>query len=167
MDESGPIEVVGVIDLERVQTKLDYVEREAAAAAAGAARLRQLRVPPAEDVEAAATMLRGVKYALQTSIQAMIDVAYHLAAKAFGSAPADAYEAFAVLARRGAIPAARLVPYRQMLGLRNRLVHGYQDIDDEQVLGFAEAARDFEQFRQEIQTFVRARQRQPRAGPPS
>ncbi len=104
MDESGPIEVVGVIDLERVQTKLDYVEREAAAAAAGAARLRQLRVPPAEDVEAAATMLRGVKYALQTSIQAMIDVAYHLAAKAFGSAPADAYEAFAVLARRGAIP---------------------------------------------------------------
>ena len=167
MDESGPIEVVGVIDLERVQTKLDYVEREAAAAAAGAARVRQLRVAPAEDLEAAATMLRGVKYALQTSIQAMIDVAYHLAAKAFGSAPADAYEAFAVLARRGAIPAARLVPYRQMLGVRNRLVHGYQDVDDEQVLRFAEAARDFEQFRQEIQAFVRARRRQPRAGPTS
>ncbi len=49
-------------------------------------------------------VVRGAKYALQTSIEAMIDTAYHLAAKAFRYAPDDARDAIDRLVKEGVLP---------------------------------------------------------------
>lgn len=39
-------------------------------------------------------------------------------------------EALAQLARRDAAMAARIVDYRQIIGFRNVLIHGYAEVDD-------------------------------------
>lgn len=55
-------------------------------------------------------MLGGLKYALQTAIEALVDLAYHLCAKLYMHAPADARDALVVLAQQGAIRRATLTP---------------------------------------------------------
>jgi len=113
---------------------LDFIHRAAAAARDQAALYRGLGTPPADangsmkDILQPA-VLSGIKYELQTCIQAMIDVAYHLSAKVFQTAPQDAYDAFEHLASGGVFPRARLAVYRKMVGFRNLVVHGYESVD--------------------------------------
>lgn len=38
-------------------------------------------------------IIKGLKYSLQTSVEALIDIAYHLSAKHYKHAPADARDA--------------------------------------------------------------------------
>jgi uncharacterized protein YutE (UPF0331/DUF86 family) len=49
-----------------------------------------------------------LKYSLQTAVEAMIDLAYHVAAKKFGHAPTDARDALRILAEEGIIEKERL-----------------------------------------------------------
>ena len=136
----------------RLQQKLEFMERQAGAARDHAALYHRLGSAPEDALRAA--VLGGVTYALQTALQAMIDVAYHVCAKAWRTAPKDAYEAFQHLAAHGAIEAARLATYRRMIGFRNRVVHGYEDVDPERTVGYAEHTAEFERFRTEIMAFV-------------
>lgn len=80
-----------------------------------------------------AWVLRGVKYSLQTAIEACIDLAYHVCTKAFGHAPRDARDAMRRLAEAGVISGEDLNKYSAMIDLRNRMVRGYQDVSTEQI----------------------------------
>ncbi len=66
----------------------------------------------------------GALYALQTSIQAMLDIAFHLCAKFYLKAPESSTDAFEILAEHGDIPADFLATAREMVRFRNLLVHG-------------------------------------------
>lgn len=100
--------------------------------------------------------LSGLKYLLQTSIEAMIDIAYHVAAKEFCYPPNDARDALKVLMEKGVISASEFDTYVAMVGLRNRLVHGYERVSPEVLYGIiTEQLDDFEKFIGSIMPIIR------------
>jgi uncharacterized protein YutE (UPF0331/DUF86 family) len=63
------------------------------------------------------------------AMQEVIDLAVHWVADAGWEPPDDAGGAFDVLANRGIIPLAAATDLRGMVGLRNRIAHGYATLD--------------------------------------
>ena len=56
--------------------------------------------------------------------------------------PVSAYDAFAALARVGCIPADSLPAWNAVIGLRNRIVHDYMNVDMEKIFAFLRAHGD-------------------------
>ena len=67
------------------------------------------------------------------AMQEVIDLAVHWVADAGWDTPDDAGGAFDVLAKHGVIPAATSEELRAMVGLRNRIAHGYATVDHERL----------------------------------
>lgn len=115
------------VDIQRLLEKLAFIAQQAA-------DLRRLADSVTrEQFTADPWLVRGAKYALQTAIEAMLDTLYHLAAKAFSHAPADGRDALNHLAGHGVFTAEEAEVIREMIGFRNRLVHGYERVSDERV----------------------------------
>ena len=70
------------------------------------------------------------RYLVQAAAQACIDMANHVIASSGWRAPADFRDAFTVLEEQGAIDPALADRMRALAGLRNRLVHVYERVDD-------------------------------------
>lgn len=114
-----------------------------------------LRSRRREEILADPWIIRGLKYALHTAVEAMIDLAYHIAAKKFGHAPTDARDAMRVLMEGGLITGERWAVYSAMIGFRNRVVHGYQEVSPERVYEMARSELgDFERFIEEIRPLL-------------
>lgn len=88
---------------ERIARRAAYVREQME-------RLRQLAATTDLQSFAAPGTWRaaGARYALQTSIEAVIDLAFHICAKRLQQAPRDARDAFTRLSRAGLIPGALL-----------------------------------------------------------
>ena len=83
-----------------------------------------------------------VERLLERMIGRMIDVNYHLITESGQPPPPDYYASFLKLAEVGIVDpefARRLAP---CAGLRNRLVHEYEEIDPRQVFESLQTARD-------------------------
>lgn len=129
------------VNAELVESKLAFITGEIAALD------RLIQVVPADEFSADPWRVKGVKYSLQTAIEAMIDIAYHVCAKAFAHAPQDAHDAFRCLAEHGVIDPEHLPIFREMVRFRNRIVHGYQRVDDNRVYRIVKDHRaDFRAF---------------------
>lgn len=117
------------VQLERVQRRAEYVRTQ----------VRELRRLASEmDLQAflaAPDAPAAVRYRLQTAVEALIDIAFHLSAKVVQHAPDDAADAFATMTRAGILDPAALPRHQQMLRFRNRVVHGYLEVDDEVLYG--------------------------------
>ena len=72
---------------------------------------------------------RFVEHTLQIAIQAALDVASHVASDERLGEPSTNRELFDLLARHGWITPALADTLRRMVGFRNVLVHGYDDVD--------------------------------------
>lgn len=115
------------VDRSRIEEKLAFI-------AGQVSDLRDLaRQRDEQSFIADPWVVRGAKYALQTSIEAMIDTAYHLAAKAFRYAPDDARDAIDRLVKEGVLPPPLGEVSEDMVRFRNRIVHGYDRVDDVRV----------------------------------
>lgn len=79
------------------------------------------------------------RYAVQSAAQAAIDLANHLIAANGWRVPQDYGDAFTVLAEHDVIDDELATSLRALAGLRNLLVHLYDEIDDDRV---AREARD-------------------------
>lgn len=93
---------------------------------------------------------------LQICIEAAIDLNSHLLVGLGHPSPSDGHQSFLDLASRTRIIdaglASKLAP---SVGLRNRLVHRYDDLDDALVLrGAAEAIQVFPQYVETISKYV-------------
>ena len=75
----------------------------------------------------------GVLHALQILIENAIGKAKQLIKAQGEPVPVSAYDAFAALARRGTIPQDQLPAWNAIIGLRNRIVHDYMNIDMQQI----------------------------------
>ncbi len=75
----------------------------------------------------------GIVRCLQTSVESMIDVAFHLCAKLYAKEPRNAADAFELLAQRGDLPGEFLARARGMVRFRNLVVHGYLHTEAETV----------------------------------
>jgi uncharacterized protein YutE (UPF0331/DUF86 family) len=72
---------------------------------------------------------RFFEHTLQIGIQAALDVAAHLVADNRLGEPRTNRELFRLLAESGWIPAPLAEELTKMVGFRNVLVHGYDDVD--------------------------------------
>lgn len=77
--------------------------------------------------------LASAKYHLQVAVQCCIDMALHIIGSECWRPPDSYAEAMTVLVENGVLPAAKEDAYRSMVGLRNRLVHSYFDVDKDMV----------------------------------
>ena len=71
----------------------------------------------------------GVLHALQVLVENAIGKAKQLLKAANESVPVSAYDAFDSLVRRGEINQEDLEQWNSVIGLRNRIVHDYMNID--------------------------------------
>lgn len=70
------------------------------------------------------------RYLVQAAAQTCIDLANHVISSERWRVPADYRDAFTVLEEHGAIEADLAIRLRALSGLRNRLVHLYEEVDD-------------------------------------
>lgn len=72
---------------------------------------------------------RFVEHTLQIAIQAALDVASHIVSDRRLGEPRTSRELFDLLERNGWVDGALGATLRRMVGFRNVLVHGYDDVD--------------------------------------
>ncbi len=82
----------------------------------------------------------GVLHALQVLIENAIGKAKQLIKARNESVPVAAYDAFGALTRLGIIEPAQLDAWAPIIGLRNRIVHDYMNLDMRIVLSLVERA---------------------------
>jgi uncharacterized protein YutE (UPF0331/DUF86 family) len=100
-------------------------------------------------------ILGGARYYLQTAIETCINIGSHIIASEGYRTPKDYRDVFTILNENGILPDDFTVTLRQMAGLRNRLVHLYWEIDDEQIYDILQNdLGDFDRFVQLITSFI-------------
>ena len=103
-----------------------------------------------------AARLGGAKYYLQVAIECCVDIASHVIARQRWRAPKSHADSFAILAENGVIPAEFLLTTRQMVGMRNRLVHLYWEVDTETVYETLQNnLPDFDRFKAAVYAYLR------------
>ncbi len=99
---------------------------------------------------------RGLRYAVHTAIEAVIDVCYHLSAKRLHRAPSTPHEALDALVEAGLLGAERAAAWHGMFRLRNVLVHGYDVVSDVQLMDEVRSGLgDLEAFAAAVAPLVR------------
>lgn len=107
-----------------------------------------------KDIEHTATAER----LLQTAIEAMLDVGNHLIASEGWEAPLEYRDVFLTLGRRRVLSAGDGDRYVAMVGLRNRLVHAYDEIDFRKIHAMLRRdLGDFERYAKAILRYVARR----------
>lgn len=91
-------------------------------------RLKELRDLPV-DAYVREQAFAG-RYLVQVAAQTCVDLANHLIASFGWRAPADYRDAFTVLEEQRVIDPVLAGRMRDLAGLRNRLVHVYEEVDD-------------------------------------
>lgn len=76
----------------------------------------------------------GVLHAIQVLVENAIGKAKQLLKARGDQVPFSAYDSFSALAGRGIVPEADLPSWNAAIGLRNRIVHDYMNIDMDLVL---------------------------------
>ena len=96
-----------------------------------------------------------IRYALQTAIRCVIDIANHLLIGGDLEQPSDSRSAILGLGRHGILPQDFAQEVASMSGLRNVIVHRYMTVDDELIYQFLQrCVTDFETFSQHIVTYL-------------
>ena len=142
-----------MIDPELVTRKLVLIAEDLAGVQALA------RQPREEYLESLTSELVAERY-LERMIGRMIDVNYHLLTESGQPPPRDYFQSFVDLAGLGVLdsPFARRIA--ACAGLRNRLVHEYDELDPEKVHeALATAVEDVPQFLDAVRRFLDASER--------
>ena len=71
----------------------------------------------------------GLLHALQVLIENAIGKAKLMLKAAGQPVPVSAYDAFSALSRRGEITVGQIAEWNAVVGLRNRIVHDYMNVD--------------------------------------
>ena len=114
----------GRVDTGAVGGRLDYLHRQAEL-------LRQLPTDQGKLAEKLRDpfVYNGAVHLLQTSSEALIDIAYHPCARLHVTAPENGVQAFEILVSHGDLPQDFLRRAIPMVRFRNLVVHGYLPTD--------------------------------------
>jgi uncharacterized protein YutE (UPF0331/DUF86 family) len=125
--------------------RLDLYQAETARiAAAQSALLSQAKAIINSGRQLTTLEQSGVLHALQVLIENAIGKAKQLLKAKNQPVPVSAYDAFSSLVDCGLIEAVDLTAWNAVIGLRNRIVHDYMNIDMDQVMNWV--VEDKEQF---------------------
>lgn len=129
------------IDTERIMSKIAYIQAQVSDIK------KLLSKKDKKQIIGDPWTIKGIKYSLQTAIEAMIDIVFHLCAKHFNKAPIDARDGLEILVQNKVIDDKSFLVYSQMIGFRNRIVHGYQQVSDEKIYEIiSKELDDFQKF---------------------
>jgi uncharacterized protein YutE (UPF0331/DUF86 family) len=109
-----------VTDPDLVAKKLSFIET-------CVADLRRLARPA--ELERDLKEERFVEHTLQLAIQAALDAASHIVSDERLGEPKTNRELFTLLGRSGILPVPLVATLEEMVGFRNVVVHGYQDVN--------------------------------------
>lgn len=138
-------------------TDRELVTRKMVLIAADLRALGELARRPLVDYLAGQTDEVLAERYLERVIGRMIDINYHLITEAGQPPPRDYFDSFTQLARVGVLPAPFAKRIAGSAGLRNRLVHEYDEIDPERVYeGLQAAVRDVPEYLRYIDGFLSA-----------
>lgn len=115
------------LDLYQAETRRIASEQGAILAAARDIFLEGRHLTPLEQ--------GGMLHALQILIENAIGKAKHLLKSEGQDVPISAYDSFKALVDRNHIPSDQLPQWNVVIGLRNRIVHDYMNIDIGKVIG--------------------------------
>ena len=99
--------------------------------------------------------IESAKHLLQVAVQACLDIAQHIVATSGYRVPNNSYDTFVVLHEEGCFSDEFMPILRNMVGFRNRVVHLYWEVDDDELYEILQNnLGDFNQFAAHILTFV-------------
>lgn len=123
--------------------RLDLYQAETARIAAGqSALLAQAKSILSEGRVLTPLEQSGVLHALQILIENSIGKAKQWLKASEQPVPISGYDAFSALANSALLAPADLPAWNTIIGLRNRLVHDYMNIDMDQVTALLKADKD-------------------------
>ena len=99
----------------------------------------------------------GIRLLLQfgSTVGGQVHVDYHLITDAGHAPPRDYYASFTELAKLRILPPAFASQIAMCAGLRNRLVHEYDEIDPRRVHeGLLAAVRDFPEYLRPVHSYI-------------
>jgi len=98
---------------------------------------------------------KAVERLLQEAIEAAVDANLHLLRAAGHPAPSDYFASFVALGRAGVVSGELAESLAPAAGLRNRLVHEYDEIDDRKVLeAVGRAIRDLSAYVEAVESHL-------------
>jgi uncharacterized protein YutE (UPF0331/DUF86 family) len=137
-----------MIDSELVTRKIVLIMRDLKALEAIAAKSEP-------DYLASTTDELVVERLLERVIGRMIDLNYHLLTEVGEAPPSDYFESFTRLAPIGALPSGLAQRIAACAGLRNRIVHEYDELDPRKVYAALQAAvRDVPEYLRLVHAFA-------------
>lgn len=96
---------------------------------------------------------------LERIIGRMIDINYHLVTELGCPPPRDYFESFTELGKLGVLPPDFARSVAQAAGLRNRIVHEYDEVDEQKIHEALTAVlQDIPRYIGHVHEFVQARQ---------
>lgn len=134
---------------------LDKIEKLIAEIRKATARLKFLRELDRQSFLSDADKIGSAKYHLIIAIESAIDICSHIISLNGYRAPEDYADTFQVLKERGAFDDSFSKELKNMAKFRNRLVHLYWQVDDEQVYEILKTGlEDFKTFLNHIAVFL-------------
>lgn len=137
-----------MVDKEKIRSKIQTIE-------GNTAKLKELGKYSLEDFLHDFRNVEAAKHLLQVNVEAMTDVANHIAARNRWRTPGTSAEAFGLLEQHGYFTTNELKTFNEMVKFRNRVVHLYHMVDDNEIYNILqENLDDFSLFVKMIATKI-------------
>ncbi|MHB8170130.1 MAG: type VII toxin-antitoxin system HepT family RNase toxin [Thermincolia bacterium] len=115
-----------MVDKEKIRSKLQTIE-------GNTAKLKQLASYSLNDFLQDFRNVEAAKHLLQVNVEAMLDVANHISARNRWKTPGTSTEALMQLEQNGYLETDDLDTFNKMVKFRNRVVHLYHMVDDQEI----------------------------------
>ncbi|MBU1102497.1 DUF86 domain-containing protein [Patescibacteria group bacterium] len=128
------------IDKEKIKQRISEISD-------ALAEIRRLSALPDAEFWSKKENMAAVKYYLLQAIEAVGSICVHIAAKKFNKGVSAFGECFEVLEKEGLLAEDLAERLRKMVKFRNKLMHHYWEVDDENILQYARSElEDFNEF---------------------
>ena len=137
-------------DRQKIIAKLDSLNKNIK-------RLKQIKneVKSFEDYSSNIQILGSTERYLQLGLQSMIDAIHLTIIDMDVEKPEDNYEAVSILFKKKIISDEMAEKITKMIGLRNILVHEYEEIDNQKIYEvLVQKISDLEEFENTIRTYI-------------
>lgn len=144
------------LDLQRVDTKIQFIKDNLAL-------LQRLSAYAEADFVADKVKFYAAVHALQISIEAMLDVFSHVLARLHLGVPANDRATLEIALEKGLTTQGHFAKYIEMNKFRNKVVHGYMDVDAKTVYRILQSdLGDFQLFFDDIRKIIQNEQAKDR-----
>ncbi|MDP2959009.1 MAG: DUF86 domain-containing protein [Longimicrobiales bacterium] len=96
-------------------------------------RIRALPLGSLEEFTSEPVTVDAAESCLRRALEALLDLGRHILAKGFGDAPAEYRQVAERLGAQGVLDAGEAEVFGRMAGYRNRLVHFYDRVSDQEL----------------------------------